>query len=223
MIFRVEGVLSPAQLAEVLELKSALAFVDGKATAGWHARLVKENRQASASDTLDAIQKVIIGALTAHPLVRAWTLPARISPPLISAYAGGENYGLHVDEAIMGQGERALRTDLSVTVFLSDPSAYEGGELEIQTQPGAMTAKLKAGDAAIYPSTTLHRVRPVTSGERLVAVAWMQSMVRDADKREILYDIDRTRRTVFEARGKTDVFDTLSKTYSNLQRMWVEI
>ena len=102
-------------------------------------------------------------------MVRSYALPSRISPPLISSYAGGENYGLHVDEAIMGNADKALRTDLSVTVFLVGPDSYEGGELEAQMA----SAKFSAGDAAIYPSTTLHCVRPVTSGERVVAVTWI--------------------------------------------------
>lgn len=223
MILNVPNVLSPDKLAEILAIKETLAFVDGKATAGWHARLVKENRQAAASDALAAAQKLVIEAVSAHPLIRSHALPQRISPPLIASYKGGEAYGLHVDEAIMGAGPGALRTDISVTVFLVNPETYEGGELEVQTPAGSVTAKFKAGDAALYPSTTLHRVRPVTSGERVVAVSWIQSLVRNAEQREILYDLDRTRRIVFEARGKTEVFDTLSKTYSNLQRMWTEI
>ena len=223
MILNVPGVLSPEKLAEVLAIKDTLEFVDGKATAGWHAKLVKENRQAAASEALEAAQKIVIEAVAAHPLIRSYALPHRISAPLISSYKGGESYGLHVDEAIMGSGAGALRTDISVTVFLANPDAYEGGELEVQTLAGSSAAKLKAGDAALYPSTTLHRVRPVTSGERVVAVAWIQSLVRNAEQREILFDLDRTRRIVFEARGKTEVFDTLSKTHANLQRMWAEV
>lgn len=223
MIFRIPGVLDPAQLTTIAALKSDLNFVDGKATAGVHARLVKQNRQAAPSEPLEAVQKIVIDALAANPTVRSYALPARISPPLISCYAGGENYGLHVDEAIMGNAERALRTDLSVTVFLVEPDSYEGGELEAQTASGSVAVKFAAGDAAIYPSTTLHRVRPVTSGERTVAVTWIQSLVRNSGQREILFDLDRARRTVFEARGKTEVFDLLSKSYSNLQRMWVDI
>lgn len=223
MILHVPGVLSPETLAEVLAIKDTLAFVDGKATAGWHAKLVKENRQAAASAALEALQNLVVDAIAANPIVRSYALPHRISQPLISSYRGGENYGLHIDEAIMGSGAGALRTDLSVTVFLTEPDTYEGGELDVQTPTGSSAAKLKAGDAALYPSTTLHRVRPVTSGERVVAVTWIQSLVRNAEQREILYDLDRTRRIVFEARGKTEVFDTLSKTHANLQRMWSDV
>lgn len=223
MIFRVPAVLDSSQIAEIDRLKSALNFVDGKATAGVQARLVKQNRQAEQSQALESVQKIVIEALTVHPLVRSYALPTRISPPLISCYAGGENYGLHVDEAIMGNAERALRTDLSVTVFLTAPESYEGGELEVQVASGSVAVKFARGDAAIYPSTTLHRVTPVTSGERMVAVAWIQSLVRNSDQREVLFDLDRARRTVFEARGKTEVFDLLSKSYSNLQRMWADV
>ncbi len=223
MIFHIPNVLGPEKITEILRIKETLAFVDGKATAGWHAKLVKQNRQAVASDALAEVQKIIIDAIAAHPVIRSYAVPRRISQPLISSYSGGDSYGLHVDEAIMGDGERALRTDISVTVFLGEPETYDGGELEVQTPTGTTAAKLKAGAAALYPSTTLHRVRPVTSGERLVAVAWIQSLVRNAEQREILYDLDRTRRIVFEARGKTEVFDTLSKTHSNLQRMWADV
>jgi PKHD-type hydroxylase len=223
MILNVPSVLSPQNLSELSTIKDSLAFVDGKATAGWHAKLVKDNRQAAASDALQAAQTIILGAIAAHPIVRSYALPHRISAPLISSYKGGESYGLHVDEAIMGSGSGALRTDISVTVFLANPETYEGGELEVQTPGGAMAAKFKAGDAALYPSTTLHRVQPVTSGERVVAVAWIQSLVRNAEQREILYDLDRTRRIVFEARGKSEVFDMLTKTHANLQRMWADI
>ena len=223
MIFRVPGVLDPTQLTTISALKSDLNFVDGKATAGVHARLVKQNRQAAASEPLEAVQKIVIDALAANPTVRSYALPARISPPLISCYAGGEHYGLHVDDAIMGNAERALRTDLSVTVFLVEPDTYEGGELEAHMASGSVAVTFAAGDAAIYPSTTLHRVRAVTSGERTVAVTWIQSLVRNAEQREILFDLDRARRTVFEARGKTEVLDLLSKSYANLQRMWADV
>jgi PKHD-type hydroxylase len=223
MIFQIPDVLNPEKITEILRIKDTLAFVDGKATAGWHAKLVKQNRQAAASEALEVIQKIVIDALASHPVIRSYALPHRISQPLISSYSGGENYGLHVDEPIMGDGPRALRTDLSVTLFLVEPETYEGGELEVQTPTGSSAAKFKAGAAAIYPSTTVHRVRPVTSGERVVAVAWIQSLVRNAEQREILFDLDRTRRIVFEARGKTEVFDTLSKTHANLQRMWAGV
>ena len=223
MIFCVQSVLDETQLAEIARLKSALNFVDGKATAGESARLVKNNRQAEQSQPLEAVQKIVIEALAANATVRSYALPSRMSPPLISRYAGGEHYGLHIDEAIMGTADKPLRTDLSVTVFLTEPDAYEGGELEAHLASGSVAVKFAKGDAAIYPSTTLHRVRPVTSGERLVAVAWIQSLVRNGEQREVLYDLDRARRTVFEARGKTEVFDLLSKSYSNLQRMWADI
>ena len=223
MIFPVPGILSPEKIADILRIKDTLQFVDGKATAGWHAKLVKQNKQAAASDALAEVQKIVVDAISANSVIRSYAVPRRISQPLISSYAGGDAYGLHVDEAIMGEGPGALRTDLSVTVFLVEPETYEGGELEVQTPAGTTAVKLKAGAAAIYPSTTLHRVRPVTSGERVVAVAWIQSLVRNAEQREILYDLDRTRRIVFEARGKSDVFDTLSKTHANLQRMWADV
>ena len=125
MILPVPGVLSPENIAEILRIKDTLEFVDGKATAGWHAKFVKQNRQAAASDALAAVQRLIIDAIVAHSVIRSFAVPHRISPPLISSYKGGENYGFHGDEAIMGSGPGALRTDIYVTVFLVNPDSYD--------------------------------------------------------------------------------------------------
>jgi PKHD-type hydroxylase len=152
----------------------------------------------------------------------AAAMPARIAPPLLSATGPGEGYGAHVDDPVMG-GDKPLRTDLSLTLFLSPPDAYEGGDLVLESAAGVERVKLPAGDAFLYPSTVLHRVEPVQSGERLVAVTWVQSRVRDPGAREILFDLDRARRAVFAAEGKSETFDLVAGCHANLLRRWVEV
>lgn len=219
MIIQLGQVLDSTVLANVLKMIEGLEFVDGRTTAGWHARTVKANQQAAGSPILDSLQKVLTEALRKHDVFQALALPARIGSPLISSYGIGESYGLHVDDALMGR-DQPLRTDLSVTIFLSEPDTYEGGELEVSTLGGLESAKFAAGDAALYASTELHRVSPVTSGRRLAAVTWVESLVRSAEDREMLFDLDRARRMIFETQGKTEAFDLVAKTYANLLRRW---
>ncbi len=221
MLVHIPNVLDPATLADVLSLTQALDWGPGAATAGWHAREVKNNTQALAGPVLDRVRATITAALEKNDVVRSMALPRRIFPPLVSKCRAGEGYGTHVDDAVIG-GTLGLRSDLSVTVFLSDPGGYDGGELVVESLAGADAAKASAGDAVLYPSTTLHRVEPVTRGERLVAVTWIESQVRDAGRREILFDLDRARRTIFEREGKSATFDLVTKSYSNLLRRWAE-
>jgi PKHD-type hydroxylase len=143
-------------------------------------------------------------------------------PLTFSRYAPGMEYGNHVDDAIMA-GDPPLRSDISVTLFLAPPEDYDGGELVLDSHGGEEAYKLPAGHAIIYPSTALHRVAPVTHGTRDVAIGWIQSLVREAAKREILFDLDTARRSIFAAQGKSADFDRLSLSYSNLLRLWSEI
>lgn len=221
MIVQIGGVLDSASVSQIVDAIGSLNFVDGRATAGWHAKAVKDNLQASPSDALAAVQTRISDALYAHDVFRALTLPQRMLPPLVSRYDDGASYGLHVDDALMARPP--MRTDLSVTVFLAAPDDYDGGELEVVTPGGVDTAKFAAGDAAVYPATTLHRVTPVTRGKRLVAVTWVQSSVRSQSAREILFDLDRARRKIFATSGKCEEFDLVSKSYANLLRRWAEV
>lgn len=140
---------------------------------------------------------------------------------LFSRYGVGMAYGRHIDNALMG-GKQLRRSDLSFTVFLSDPDTYTGGELVIEGPDNETSYRLAAGSAIVYPANTLHRVDPVISGERLVAVGWVQSLIRDAEQREILFDLDTVKRTLFAQDGKTDAFDLVSKTMANLLRKWAE-
>ncbi|MEZ5823816.1 MAG: Fe2+-dependent dioxygenase [Geminicoccaceae bacterium] len=221
MFVTLGDVLDSEELAGINSILSKLEFVDGRATAGWNARLVKNNEQAGSSAGLRQVQDRLTRALERHEMFAAFALPRRILPPIIARYGEGKAYGDHVDDAVMGQPP--MRTDLSCTLFLSPPESYEGGELVAVGRDGEEAIKLPAGAAVIYPSDTLHRVEPVRSGIRMVAVTWIQSLVRDRAVREILLDLELARRTIFEAEGKTPVFDIISRARSNLMRHSVEV
>ena len=216
MALVISEVLSLPEIEALREEIAQMPFGDGAATAGRHAREVKANDQAAPSPALDAVRSKITASLRQNPLFVSAARPQHITPLILSRYRTGQTYGNHVDDAIM----RGLRTDLSFTLFLSDPDGYDGGALVIEDQLEAREIKLNPGELILYPSTSLHRVAPVTRGERLAAVGWVQSWIRSAEQREILFDLDRTIDTLFATTGKTDVFDTLTKTRSNLLRLW---
>ena len=223
MILSIAKVLTPEELNRITERLDVTDFVDGKTTAGWHARVVKHNTQLTnqatyAQDLKDLVKK----ALWRNQLFQIAVQPKVIHSMLFSRYETGMSYGRHVDNALMGN-QNKWRSDVSLTVFLSTPSTYGGGELILETIEGEQTVKLEAGDAIVYPSSFLHRVEPVTEGVRLVAVAWVQSLVRDLNEREILFDLDTARRAIFHKDGKTTEFDLISKSYSNLLRKWADI
>lgn len=204
---------------ELVQIMQASSYVDGKTSAGWHARLVKENLQLSASDhQLQAVSAKVERALRQNEVFLVAARPKGFSPVLFSKYLEGMQYGTHVDDAYMG----SLRSDLSYTVFLSNPHDYEGGELVIDLPQGEQSYKLEAGDMILYPSTTLHRVAPVRRGARLAAVGWVQSKVRRSEHRELLFDLESARLALFRREGKSAEFDLLSKSVSNLLRMWGE-
>ncbi|WP_458094104.1 Fe2+-dependent dioxygenase [Roseomonas sp. WA12] len=230
MIVCIPYVLPPGPLGKLRALLAGAAFGDGGATAGWHARGVKSNEQADLLDPLAReAGEIAAAALEASEVFRAAALPRRIRPFLFARYAPGGTYGTHVDDALMGggapsdpRGEAPLRGDVAVTLFLSDPATYEGGELVIETTAGEMAVRLGAGEAVAYPAGTLHRVAPVTAGERLVGVTWVQSLVRDPAAREILFDLDTARRDLFAREGKSRAFDLLAKSRAALLRRWAE-
>ncbi len=225
MIVPIAGVLDAETLARLRALLGAARFEDGRRTAGWHAREVKANEQAAAGDpAVREAGAMVSAALLANPVFRAAALPRRLRPVIFARYPGEGAYGAHTDDALMGLSEPGgpMRADVSVTVFLADPSAYGSGELVIEGTGGEAAYKLEAGCALAYPATTLHRVAPVTGGERLVAVTWAQSLVRDPAAREILFDLDTARRGVFAEGGNSDTFRLLAKTHTNLLRRWAE-
>ena len=214
----IDGLLPRPDLIALREAAEALSFGDGRATAGRHAADVKANDQAIAGPDLAAITGRIERALAAHPVFRSAARPRALTPLIVSRYREGQTYGLHVDDALM----QGLRTDLSFTLFLSDPDTYDGGALIIEDHFESRAIKPAAGALFLYPSTTLHRVDPVTRGTRLAVVGWAQSLIRDAGQRDILFDLDRAIEHCFATEGKTAQFDRLSKTRSNLLRMWAE-
>lgn len=219
MIICIGEVLSRADLAETLAAVEKIRFVDGKATAGWAAREVKANLQAAADDPLArALEARIKRRLEAHALFTIAARPRRFGPLLLSRYETGMGYGRHVDDAIMGK----IRSDCSFTLFLADPATYDGGELVIESPAGEQAFKLEPGHLVLYPSTTLHRVEPVTRGVRLALVGWLQSLVREPDRRELLFELDTARRRLFDERGKSELFDLVDKSFRNLLRMWAE-
>ena len=220
MILCIGDVLDRASLAELRSTIAAGVFVDGILTSGWASRLVKNNEQLGAGPALEAAQQTVVATLTANPVLSAAVLPRRFAPPLFARYTPGMAFGTHMDNPLMGPDH--LRADISVTIFLSEPSDYDGGELVMETTGGEAAYKLPAGSAVTYPTTMLHRVEPVTRGAREVAVTWAQSLVRRADQREILFDLERTARAIFERDGKTTDFDLINKSTANLRRMWVD-
>jgi len=214
----IADILTPDDLSEIRIALAAMRFEDGARTAGWSARLVKDNQQARESATLRLLRERVDGAIRGNDLFALAVRPKALTPLLFSRYGPGQAFGAHVDNPLMD----GLRTDVSFTLFLSDPDAYEGGELVIESAAGEDEVKLPAGHMVVYPSTALHRVAPVTAGERLVAVGWAQSFIREADRRELLFDLETARRGLFEQGGKTREFDLLSKCAANLLRLWAE-
>ncbi|WP_419905733.1 Fe2+-dependent dioxygenase [Kiloniella sp.] len=222
MLITVPNLINKADLTQINELLEQGSFKDGKLTAGWHAKLVKNNQQLAGNDKVARQAIAILNkSIRQNGTFSRATLLRKMRPPLFSRYEPGMEYGNHIDDAVMG-GDRGFRTDISFTVFLNDPQSYEGGELVMNSSVGEQKFKLEAGSAIVYPSTTLHRVAPVTKGVRQVIVSWIQSLVRSAEHREILFDIDTTRRAIFNREGKTTEFDLLSKSHANLLRLWAE-
>jgi len=218
MILAIADVLSAADVAEARAGLATATFVDGKATAGWAAKLVKANLQASRGPDLERVRALVETRLTEHAVFALATRPKIILGPLFSRYQPGHAYGPHVDDALMD----GVRTDVAFTLFLSDPESCDGGELIVDTPAGEEAFKLAVGSVVTYPATTLHRVAPVVSGERLAAVGWVRSFVREASHRELLFDLETARRRLFDRDGKTADGDLLAKCAANLLRLWCD-
>jgi PKHD-type hydroxylase len=221
MLF-IENVLNQEELATIISHLEKAEFVDGKVTAGWYAKEVKNNQQVSAEESfLKQIRSIVLQALQRNSLFQAAVRPRKIRPILFSRYEPGMSYGMHTDNALMGKEEKT-RSDVSLTLFLNTASSYTGGELVVDTDWGEKSVKLDAGSMVVYPSSQLHRVETVTSGVRLAAVTWVQSWVRSLEEREILFELETVRQSMYEKYGRTQEFDILSKTHANLLRKWVE-
>ncbi len=226
MLIAIPDVLDAAGVARVRALIDAAEWVDGNVTSGPQAALAKRNRQLP-EDSAAAREAggLVLDALGRSPLFVAAALPLKVFPPLFNRYAGGQDFGLHVDNAIrMKRGtDFRIRSDLSATLFLEDPAAYDGGELVIEDQFGPQVVKLPAGHLVLYPASSLHRVTPVTRGERTASFFWLQSMVRDDGERRTLFELDRAVQTVAADRGQGDAAVVqLTGIYHNLLRRWAD-
>lgn len=226
MLVVIPSVLTAQALAEAQRLLADAAWEDGERTAGRQAARVKNNEQLPpAGDTARRLQALVLGALEKHPLFFSAALPKKVFPPMFNRYAGATNaYGAHVDNAIRypaSTGER-VRTDVSCTLFLADPAGYDGGELVVEDTYGEQRVKLAAGDLVLYPGTSVHRVEPVTRGARLAAFFWIESMVRSAEQRRLLWDLDQTLMRLRERHGDDADTTRLAGTYHNLLRLWAD-
>ena len=218
----ISNIFDADALAGLLEQSEKLVWRDGAATAGATAQRVKRNQQADLSSRAGAaLRAQVETALRAHPVVQAAAWPKRISKLLLSRMEAGDGYGLHVDNPLMGSGDQRLRTDLSFTLFLSDPQDYQGGELVVDLMGETRAIKGQAGDVVLYASTSLHQVAPVTAGSRLVCVGWIESLVRDAAQRDILFDLENLRAELAKSLPpEAPELMVLSKSIANLLRQW---
>ena len=224
MLLRIHSVLDRNELVIVRRMLANTPFVDGKLSAGQAARRVKNNQEVDRhAHELEQLNNLVMGKLVQHPAYRSAALPLRVAAPYYARYTPGMRYGDHVDDPVMGADGTLYRSDVSITVFISDPAEYDGGELEINTPFGDQQVKLPAGDAVMYPSSSLHRVAEVTRGERLVAVTWLQSLVRDPARRELLHELNSVRERMLANTPDTEDAKLINKTYVNLERMWGDV
>ena len=229
MLICIPDVLSKDDVADFRRIMDASAWEDGRSTAGAQSAMVKRNEQLPPdSEVARMLGNRVLSALTASPKFISAAIPLQIFPPLFNRYvaSGGHHFGLHVDNAVRGDHITGLRirTDLSVTLFLSEPDEYDGGELVVEDLYGSHEIKLAAGDLVLYPASSLHLVTPVTRGMRVASFFWLQSMVRDAHARSLIFDLDTAIQALVERLGRDDP-ETVKLTgiYHNLIRYWAEV
>ena len=227
MLVCVPDVLSKAEVAEFRGAMDAATWEDGRSTAGAQSAMVKKNEQLPPNGELSRkMGERIIKALAASPLFISAAIPRHIFPPLFNRYGIGQHFGVHVDNAVRGDhltGMR-IRTDLSVTLFLSEPDEYDGGELVVEDYYGSHEVKLPAGDLVLYPATSLHTVTGITRGVRLASFFWLQSMIRDTHARSMIFDLDHAIQGLVERLGRNDAeVVKLTGLYHNLIRYWAEV
>ncbi len=224
MLLTIPGLLNPAQLEKIRQSLAGARFVDGKLTAGFAAARVKNNLEVRMEpERMKLLIRILMSSLGHNEVFRFGVLPHRVADPIIARYEPGMTYGDHVDDPVMGSQGPRLRTDVSMTIFLGPPEDYDGGELVVRTSFGEKRVKLPAGDAVVYPSSSLHQVSPVTRGERLVALTWIQSYVRDPAQRELLYELNLARETLLKEAPGQKVTGYIDKSYANLLRMWADL
>lgn len=222
MVVQVKHVIGDQELHRVRELLACAEFQDGRLSAGLAAQQVKNNEEVCSEQTVSELNRIVMGNLVRHPEYKIAALPHRIAVPFYVRYGQGMAYGEHMDDPVMGE-ENRYRSDIAVTVFLNSPDEYEGGELVIYTPFGHQSIKGSAGDAVLYPASTRHQVTPVTRGERLVAVTWVQSLVRSYEQRDLLYQLGKTREKMLRKAPDSEDSRCIDNVYLNLVRMWSEI
>lgn len=228
MLLHVREVLSREEVRRANEILSGAPWEDGRLTAGEQSARAKNNQQLREDcEQTRAVQQLLLAGLERHQVFFSAALPKQISPPLFNRYGGASNaFGNHVDSAVrfLRNGAGRVRTDVSCTLFLSEPQDYDGGELVIEDTFGEQRVKLAAGDMVLYPGTSVHRVLPVTRGFRVASYFWIQSMVRSDEQRRLLFDMDNHLRHLRSTCGETDSgVIGLTSTYHNLLRMWLDV
>ena len=224
MLLVIFGVLDSQKLSQVRSLLDQGQFIDGRLSAGKTAKRVKHNEELqSGARQMEQLNGLVMGSLVQHPLYQAAAMPYRVAAPYYARYTRGMSYGDHVDDPVMGPPGGQYRSDISTTVFLNGPDEYEGGELVIRTTYGEQRLKLAVGDAVIYPSSSLHHIDEVISGERLVAVTWTQSMLRAPDKRELVFQLYQARESLLQTEPDSETASQVDHAYVNLVRMWSEL
>ncbi len=225
MYVRVKKLLSNEDLSLIDGLIAAGQFSDGKKTAGLPTREIKNNKQFDLTDSTvrETLIRILNRVMNTNPMIKAAVLPRRITQPLISQYDVGMSYGWHVDNAIMLSPSGPLRTDVACTIFLSNSTDYKGGELMLATTAGDVQVKLERGDAFFYPAVSRHQVKEITSGTRTAIVFWIQSMVADASKREILYDLELAYDRLIKENPESESIPYLQRSQANLIRRWSDV
>ena len=222
MIIQVKQILGHKELMRAQKLLQGAQYRDGKLSAGLSAQSVKNNEELAEDKIIAELNQIVMGNLVRHPQYQHAALPHRIAVPFYVRYKKDMYYGEHIDDPIMGEGER-YRSDIAITIFLNSPDEYEGGELNIQTPYGDKIIKLPAGDAVLYPASTRHQVTPVTKGERLVAVTWVQSLIKNHEQRDLLYQLSKTREKMLRKDPTSEDTKRIDNIYVNLVRMWSEV
>jgi len=223
MLVEINNILGAAELQKIQELLKTANFRDGHLSAGMAAQQVKNNLEVADENINTSLNNIVMNNVVRHPIYKQAALPHRIAAPFYARYETGMEYGEHIDDPVMGVGTERYRSDLAMTVFLNSPEEYAGGELIINTSFGEQSIKLNAGDAVLYPATTRHRIAKVTSGERLVAVTWIQSLIRDNEQRELLHQLSKTREKMLRKDPNSEDTKRIDSTYVNLVRMWSEV
>lgn len=223
MLITLKSVIDSEQLKVIQQAVTHAPYIDGKSSAGKQASKVKNNQEIDQQSEMgQQLAQVIIGNLSHNEEFKSAALPLRIASPYVAKYSSGMTYGQHIDDPVMGQ-EHRFRCDLACTIFLNEMDEYEGGELSIKTQFGDTEIKLPAGDAVLYPASSLHKVNEITQGERIVAVTWIQSLIRDPAQREILFDLSKARDKLMTNQPDSDITAQVDHSYTNLVRMWSEV